>query len=171
MSRREAVELLPCPFCGAAAGVTEAVGEAWASCYGCNASGPMKATRAEAVAAWNRRALAALEREGAGGLTHDQRVALWDAINEYVETCGGNPSRHVYGNTPRQRAVAKVEAVFRPTPPASEATAARPEEQNYPRCSQIGCGRRSTYVIDGPIYVCDEHEGRFVVGGTGALHE
>ncbi|MDP3767539.1 MAG: hypothetical protein Q8S13_05955, partial [Dehalococcoidia bacterium] len=42
--------------------------------------------------------------------TDDTRVALWDAINRYVQACGGDPSSHVYGNTPRQHAVAEVEA-------------------------------------------------------------
>lgn len=38
------------------------------------------------------------------------RVALWDAINAYVVSCGGDPSRHVYGNTTRMRAVSDVES-------------------------------------------------------------
>ena len=37
------------------------------------------------------------------------KVALWDAINAYVQACGADPSKHVYGNTTRQRAVAEVE--------------------------------------------------------------
>lgn len=41
------------------------------------------------------------------------RVALWDAINRYVVTCCGDPSKHVYGNTPRQKAVVDVEAAIR----------------------------------------------------------
>lgn len=40
-----------------------------------------------------------------------RRVALWDAINRYVITCGGDPSKHVYGNTPRMNAVVEVERV------------------------------------------------------------
>lgn len=39
------------------------------------------------------------------------RVALWDAINRYVVACGGDPLRHVYGNTARQKAVAEVERI------------------------------------------------------------
>lgn len=39
------------------------------------------------------------------------RIALWDAIDAYVRACGGDPSKHVYGNTPRQEAVARVERV------------------------------------------------------------
>ena len=42
-------------------------------------------------------------------------VALWDAINEYVEACGGDPSRHVYGNTRRMAAVVRVEAAVTAT--------------------------------------------------------
>ena len=33
---------------------------------------------------------------------------MWDAINRYVVACGGDPSKHVYGNTPRMRAVVDV---------------------------------------------------------------
>lgn len=35
--------------------------------------------------------------------------ALWDAINRYVISCGGNPDKHVYGNTRRMEAVTAVE--------------------------------------------------------------
>lgn len=38
-------------------------------------------------------------------------VDLWDAINRYAATIGGNPSQHVYGNVPRMQAVADVGAV------------------------------------------------------------
>lgn len=36
-------------------------------------------------------------------------VVLWDAINEYVKTCGVHPDERIYGNTSRQLAVALVE--------------------------------------------------------------
>lgn len=39
-------------------------------------------------------------------------VELWDAINRYVATCGGDASKHVYGNTARQREVANVHAAL-----------------------------------------------------------
>lgn len=39
----------------------------------------------------------------------EQKVRLWDEINRYVVTCGGDPSKHVYGNTPRMDAVCAVE--------------------------------------------------------------
>lgn len=42
-----------------------------------------------------------------------QHVELWDAINRYVVTCGGDPSRHVYGNTPRMTAVSNIETALR----------------------------------------------------------
>jgi len=35
-------------------------------------------------------------------------VALWDAINRYAITVGGDPAHHVYGNTARMQAVADV---------------------------------------------------------------
>jgi hypothetical protein len=34
--------------------------------------------------------------------------ALWDAINRYAMSCGGDPSDHVHGNTLRQQAVVEV---------------------------------------------------------------
>lgn len=46
-------------------------------------------------------------------MTMEERVALWDAINAYTEACGGDPSKHVYGNTTRQKAVAEVERLVR----------------------------------------------------------
>ena len=44
-----------------------------------------------------------------GAFVAVDRVALWDAINEYVVACGGDPSKHVYGNTRRMDAVCRVE--------------------------------------------------------------
>jgi len=41
------------------------------------------------------------------------QVTLWDAINRYVVTCGGDPSKHVHGNMPRMAAVASVCDVVR----------------------------------------------------------
>ena len=42
-------------------------------------------------------------------MMNDDKVKLWEAINAYVVACGGDPSRHVYGNTPRMDAVSEVE--------------------------------------------------------------
>jgi hypothetical protein len=39
------------------------------------------------------------------------RVALWETIHAYVVACGGDPSEHVYGNTARMDAVARVESL------------------------------------------------------------
>jgi len=46
-------------------------------------------------------------------MTNAQRVHLWDEINRYVVACGGDPSKHVYGNTLRQVAVSQVEKIVR----------------------------------------------------------
>lgn len=35
-------------------------------------------------------------------------VELWDVINRYAITVGGDPANHVYGNAPRMQAVADV---------------------------------------------------------------
>lgn len=39
--------------------------------------------------------------------------ALWDAINQFATTCGGDPGSGVYGNLPRMRAVVAVERAAR----------------------------------------------------------
>lgn len=39
------------------------------------------------------------------------QVDLWDAINSYAISVGGDPSGHVYGNGPRMQAVADVNRV------------------------------------------------------------
>lgn len=36
---------------------------------------------------------------------------LWDAINRYAIAVGGDPSKHVHGNTPRMQAVVDVDAL------------------------------------------------------------
>lgn len=43
-----------------------------------------------------------------GGLAH---VTMWDAINEYVIACGGDPSKRAHGNIPRMNAVASVDRI------------------------------------------------------------
>ena len=48
-------ELLPCPFCGADAAMTTAMGESWVVCEKCNASGDMCNSEEAAAAAWNAR--------------------------------------------------------------------------------------------------------------------
>ena len=60
----------------------------------------------------------------------DRRVALWDAINEYVAACGGDSSKRVYGNTSRQRAVAAVERVSFGHPFECDADLRRLREEN-----------------------------------------
>ncbi len=41
------------------------------------------------------------------------QTELWDAINRYVTSCGGDPGRHVYGNDARMNAVADVNEAVR----------------------------------------------------------
>lgn len=48
-------ELKPCPFCGGNAEVTYAMGEYWARCPRCRASGSMEQTEGLAIEAWSRR--------------------------------------------------------------------------------------------------------------------
>ncbi|WP_406238144.1 Lar family restriction alleviation protein [Acetobacter orientalis] len=51
-------ELKSCPFCGSSNLHTPHPKHtsAWVTCNVCNAEGPIKHTRAEAIAAWNTRA-------------------------------------------------------------------------------------------------------------------
>jgi hypothetical protein len=51
--------------------------------------------------------------ETAGVSEERWQVPLWDAINAYVIACGGDPSKYVYGNTSRMKAVAVVNGVVR----------------------------------------------------------
>jgi hypothetical protein len=37
------------------------------------------------------------------------KATLWEAINAYVSACGGDPDKHIHGNTARQQAVVAVE--------------------------------------------------------------
>ena len=39
-------------------------------------------------------------------------AALWDAINQYAISVGGDPSSHIYGNVPRMQAVVDVGVVI-----------------------------------------------------------
>lgn len=40
-------------------------------------------------------------------------IELWEAINRYASSAGGDPSRRVYGNVPRMQAVADVNMAVR----------------------------------------------------------
>jgi hypothetical protein len=53
----------------------------------------------------------------------DAQRLLWDAINKYVKSCGGDPSKHIYGNTPRMDAVVMIKRYaeqLQPHPPLAE---------------------------------------------------
>ena len=41
-----------------------------------------------------------------GSIEH--QALLWDAINQYAESCGGEPHTLVYGNTRRQQLVVEI---------------------------------------------------------------
>lgn len=45
-------------------------------------------------------------------LDNEFRVKLWDLINEYCESCGGDPSKFVCGNTRRQNKVVEIESLI-----------------------------------------------------------
>lgn len=60
-------------------------------------------------------------------MTMEQRVALWDAINDYVISCGGDVSDQTV-TVPRMTAVAQVESVIQSIHPTEERT--RSEEHS-----------------------------------------
>lgn len=47
-------DILPCPWCGAAADIFDDLNSVKCGSYSCDARGPYTATSAEAIAAWNR---------------------------------------------------------------------------------------------------------------------
>ena len=59
-------ELKPCPFCGGDdLEVTDMDGDHYVLCHGCALEAPFHDSRAEAVAAWNRRAAIAAPQPSA----------------------------------------------------------------------------------------------------------
>lgn len=42
------------------------------------------------------------------------KTKLWNLIHSYVKVCGGDPSKHVYGNTLRQKLVVEIERAALP---------------------------------------------------------
>jgi hypothetical protein len=42
-------------------------------------------------------------------MTSEQRNKLWNLINKYTKTCGGNPCKNIYGNVSRQKLVCEIE--------------------------------------------------------------
>lgn len=96
-------------------------------------------------------------------ITHETRVRIWDAINRYVQTCGGDPSKHVYGNIARMNAVVDVEQALRDAAPVEPertpgtvlramvhayADAAVSAEADVFRCSGEPCGALMLRMFD-----------------------
>ena len=77
---------------------------------------------------------------------------LWDAINRYASSTGGDPSKHVHGNAPRMQAVADVGRVI-----SHQQVAVRQLSQVLAAVRDFLCGasRRHTHavvaVIDGVL--------------------
>jgi len=92
-------------------------------------------------------------------MTTEQLERLWDAINRYAVACGGDPSKHVHGNTARQAAVTDVSRVIR------DATRDAIESEGIELCRCLNCGcppsshaQRTTYGVDGGPRECLECE-------------
>lgn len=103
--------LAPCPFCGGAPGIRQAMGETWVVCGSCSASTQSKGRESVAFDLWNRRAAPASPLPGGGdmdwqdkaeGLETDLRQAVlvawkrgaeeWCRLNypqwvEWLEAC------------------------------------------------------------------------------------
>lgn len=58
--------LAPCPFCGGAPGIRQAMGETWVVCGSCSASTQSKGRESVAFDLWNRRAAPASPLPGGG---------------------------------------------------------------------------------------------------------
>ena len=63
------------------------------------------------------------------------KVKIWEAINRYVETCGGDTSRGVYGSISRQEAVVAVECAIA----SIERNVTEIDNITLSRCSNCGC--------------------------------
>lgn len=80
-------------------------------------------------------------------------VELWNAINCYAISVGGNPARYVHGNIPRMPAVAAVGAVISELVGGRVAAAARALPTN-PDCTDtvgknfVSCGEEGYYCSD-----------------------
>jgi hypothetical protein len=83
-------------------------------------------------------------------MTDDQVRRLWDEINQYVITCGGDPSKHVYGNLPRQKAVANISSVIKEI------------EGGLVACSHPDCCSGTRIYDNGMRAKCTECDGRGV---------
>lgn len=101
----EPLQVKPCPFCKAHAVETASDHRIYHR-QGCFLKVATIIT-GENLHQWNTRATPPESDEEL------DRVALWSSINDYAQSCGGDPSRRVYGNTHRQNAVAAIERIIR----------------------------------------------------------
>ena len=72
--------LAPCPFCGGAPGVRQAMGETWVVCGSCSASTQSKGRETVAFDLWNRRAAPASPLPGGGPYER------WSILNHLGES-------------------------------------------------------------------------------------
>ncbi len=75
--------LAPCPFCGGAPSVRQAMGETWVVCGSCSASTQSKGRETVAFDLWNRRAAPASPLPGGGDMDW-QSVAMWMGFSASV---------------------------------------------------------------------------------------
>lgn len=127
----DAVTILPCPFCEAEAKVYGAVSAFAVNCTGCNAYGPSVESKADAIAAWNRRAAI----QASGEPVHQSRTKgseLWmDCTGKDAEVLKTNP-------------VFEVRTLY--TAPAPQAIQAA-GEQNLLQVGVAATGKGATIVI------------------------
>lgn len=72
------------------------------------------------------------EDQAVANLKQERRTLFWDAVHAYCRACGGDPSRHVYGNEGRQRAVVAMERFVFPEDSLDEAFAPQEKKQAGP---------------------------------------
>lgn len=80
--------------------------------------------------------------------------ALWEAINRYAVSVGGDPSRHVYGNTSRMQAVAEVDRAVHQMVAQRPGGGAPARQMTNPHCT--GTVGRDFVVCGEEGYYCSE---------------
>lgn len=91
-----------------------------------------------------------------GEMEYDDEVLLYEAINEYVVSCGGDPSRHVYGNTARQKAVSRINGIVERIVMASQRCTVRFISREMARLNRLHRDKGITVEVQCPDYPPDE---------------
>lgn len=119
----DALELMPCPFCGGEPQVTEALNEVWVRCSQCNSSnGLSTADEARAIAAWNRRPSGWISVKDR--LPEEwEEILVWDGKRRntgYRFTHSSGATHWTIGGTTASPDILKPPTHWQPLPPPPE---------------------------------------------------